>query len=223
MPTLLTSRPLSHKGDKASGLEGARAARAQQKPHDGSPMYVVVRTALIDVPAEPTVSPDGFYQERQASSCPASHIGRMKSLWEVESDGDSRTASRPPSPASDGSACTAPPPRMVVSLADSLGLQRRPPQEPARDGRTKTVAKREVTPPGAPAAGSPELLSLGSAGHAVGRCKPCAFFHSSGCDNGRSCRFCHACGADELKNRRKEKLQAKRFVQRLRRARAQAE
>jgi hypothetical protein len=54
------------------------------------------------------------------------------------------------------------------------------------------------------------LPSVGSAGHAKGRCKPCAFFHVKGCENGAVCRFCHLCEAGEKKRRGKEKLAMRR-------------
>lgn len=48
--------------------------------------------------------------------------------------------------------------------------------------------------------------SVGSARHASGRCKPCAFFHTKGCASGERCAFCHLCESDEKKKRKKEKL-----------------
>merc|ERR1712190_305159 len=59
--------------------------------------------------------------------------------------------------------------------------------------------------PSQPAPGSDELPSLGSAGHALGECKPCAFLHTKGCGSGAMCKFCHLCGAGEKKRRQKEK------------------
>merc|ERR1719265_595626 len=56
-----------------------------------------------------------------------------------------------------------------------------------------------------PVLGSPELPSIGSAGHRIGTCKPCAFFHSKGCSNGTECIFCHLCSHGEKKRRLKEK------------------
>jgi len=71
-------------------------------------------------------------------------------------------------------------------------------------------------PPSCPAPGSPELPSVGSAGHAVGRCKPCAFFHTSGCANDLTCKFCHLCEPGEKKRRRREKIESKRAARQLR-------
>lgn len=72
-------------------------------------------------------------------------------------------------------------------------------------------------PPADPAPGSAELPSIGSAGHAAGCCKPCAFFHTVGCTSGLTCQFCHLCDADERKRRRMAKLDARR-ADRLRRS-----
>jgi len=49
------------------------------------------------------------------------------------------------------------------------------------------------------------LPSMGSAGHRSGRCKPCAFVGTKGCNSGADCRFCHLCEAGEKKKRQKEK------------------
>jgi len=58
--------------------------------------------------------------------------------------------------------------------------------------------------PGQLRLGSPELPTVGSAGHYVRRCKPCAFI-LKGCVSGIECRFCHLCEFDEKKRRRKVK------------------
>jgi len=60
-------------------------------------------------------------------------------------------------------------------------------------------------PPSQPAPGSTSLPSVGSAGHASGHCKPCAFLHTKGCANGLNCSFCHLCAPDERKFRQREK------------------
>mmetsp|Transcript_20075 Transcript_20075/g.44996 ORF Transcript_20075/g.44996 Transcript_20075/m.44996 type:complete len:236 (+) Transcript_20075:112-819(+) len=55
--------------------------------------------------------------------------------------------------------------------------------------------------------GDPAELSIGSAAHASGTCKPCAWnWKPSGCEGGRNCEFCHICGQDELKIRRKRRV-----------------
>jgi hypothetical protein len=56
--------------------------------------------------------------------------------------------------------------------------------------------------------GSESLPSVGSRGHSVGICKPCAFVSRSSCGNGTQCEFCHLCEPGEKKRRRKEKKAA---------------
>eukprot|EP00440_Ansanella_granifera_P069164 gb/GFBE01075031.1/.p1 GENE.gb/GFBE01075031.1/~~gb/GFBE01075031.1/.p1 ORF type:complete len:221 (+),score=51.44 gb/GFBE01075031.1/:1-663(+) len=56
----------------------------------------------------------------------------------------------------------------------------------------------------------PGLLSVGSRLHAAGKCKPCVFFHTKGCDNGRSCTFCHECPPQEAERRKRVKRQLAR-------------
>mmetsp|Transcript_145165 Transcript_145165/g.404529 ORF Transcript_145165/g.404529 Transcript_145165/m.404529 type:complete len:385 (+) Transcript_145165:65-1219(+) len=54
--------------------------------------------------------------------------------------------------------------------------------------------------------GSPELPTVGSAGHHAGQCKPCTYvWRKAGCHNGVGCIFCHLCEPGEL-NRRKKAL-----------------
>jgi len=50
-----------------------------------------------------------------------------------------------------------------------------------------------------------DMLSQGSSAHGTGQCKPCAFFHTKGCQSGAACLFCHICPPGE-KQRRKQVL-----------------
>jgi len=50
-----------------------------------------------------------------------------------------------------------------------------------------------------------QLPSIGSAGHRLGQCKPCAFMHTKGCSSGADCQFCHICEPGEKQRRQKEK------------------
>eukprot|EP00933_Yihiella_yeosuensis_P017168 TRINITY_DN1441_c0_g1_i3.p1 TRINITY_DN1441_c0_g1~~TRINITY_DN1441_c0_g1_i3.p1 ORF type:complete len:503 (-),score=117.10 TRINITY_DN1441_c0_g1_i3:472-1902(-) len=46
--------------------------------------------------------------------------------------------------------------------------------------------------------------SAGSSDHAIGACKPCAWFWKpQGCEHGSKCKYCHLCGPDEIKKRKK--------------------
>lgn len=58
-----------------------------------------------------------------------------------------------------------------------------------------------------PSDAASDLPSVGSALHALGKCKPCAWFHKpQGCANGNGCLHCHICDETELKNRRSAKV-----------------
>merc|ERR1712070_415016 len=62
-----------------------------------------------------------------------------------------------------------------------------------------------------PVVGFAAIPTIGSAGHALRKCKPCAFaWKESGCQSGASCKFCHLCDPAEKKRRRKAKLQLRR-------------
>lgn len=60
-------------------------------------------------------------------------------------------------------------------------------------------------PPGlSPVPGTP---SRGSAEHALGSCRPCAWvWKAGGCQSGHLCSYCHLCPEGELKSRKKSKL-----------------
>lgn len=56
-----------------------------------------------------------------------------------------------------------------------------------------------------PELGSSEMPTVGSRNHRLGTCKPCAFLHTKGCNNGEQCSFCHLCEPGEKKKRQREK------------------
>jgi len=67
--------------------------------------------------------------------------------------------------------------------------------------------EQQLLPPQStePLLGSPECPTVGSEGHWLGTCKPCAFLYTKGCSNGALCSFCHLCDAGEKKRRAKDK------------------
>jgi len=66
------------------------------------------------------------------------------------------------------------------------------------------------------ALGMPGVPSMGSAGHHLGMCKPCAFVFKGGCTNGVGCVFCHLCAPGEKKRRKKESKDRRRVIQSMR-------
>mmetsp|Transcript_12896 Transcript_12896/g.37157 ORF Transcript_12896/g.37157 Transcript_12896/m.37157 type:complete len:329 (+) Transcript_12896:70-1056(+) len=79
----------------------------------------------------------------------------------------------------------------------------------ARRCHAQEMEPRYIELPGLLAERPPPAL-LGSAGHAQGLCKPCAWFHKDGggCKNGASCGYCHVCPPGELKRRKRDKWEA---------------
>jgi hypothetical protein len=95
----------------------------------------------------------------------------------------------------------------VLSLEQVLEFVPTSASAPGARGLTKNESRRGDRGKGGtrPPLGSSELPSVGSLGHNIRRCKPCAFATRSGCANGVQCHFCHLCGYGEKKRRRKEK------------------
>jgi hypothetical protein len=85
------------------------------------------------------------------------------------------------------------------------------PQQAADDGLLAAPVLRlaEVIPE--PELGSPEYPTRGSKAHRQGGCKPCAFLHTKGCQNGVECEFCHLCEPGEKKKRQREKRHMQRM------------
>lgn len=90
------------------------------------------------------------------------------------------------------------------------GMHRPPP--PAAAPASLPAAFAVPPPPFGPALGSTELPSVGSAEHIIGMCRPCAFYHTKGCEQGLSCRFCHFCGPEERKLRKRHKSEFRQVL-----------
>merc|ERR1712080_336971 len=80
-----------------------------------------------------------------------------------------------------------------------------------RRQRSSKSKKVQITPAMMNLLGTVDLPTLGSFGHNVNKCKPCAFaWKDQGCQSGVNCAFCHLCDTEEKKNRRKMKLDQRR-------------
>jgi len=95
----------------------------------------------------------------------------------------------------------------TTKTLDLFSLVRQPSSDMKMSIRPLASVPPPPPPPCGPAPGCPELPSAGSAGHHVGRCKPCAFVHTKGCSGGITCTFCHLCQPGERKMRQKAKKQ----------------
>jgi len=91
-------------------------------------------------------------------------------------------------------------------------------QGDAESPRTPKTIVLSGPPPGLaePIFDAATLPSIGSQWHVYGRCKPCSFLHTRGCENGFKCEFCHLCDSDARKRRRQAKLEAVKECKRAR-------
>eukprot|EP00929_Paragymnodinium_shiwhaense_P112665 TRINITY_DN80932_c0_g1_i1.p1 TRINITY_DN80932_c0_g1~~TRINITY_DN80932_c0_g1_i1.p1 ORF type:complete len:286 (-),score=48.29 TRINITY_DN80932_c0_g1_i1:561-1418(-) len=103
---------------------------------------------------------------------------------------------------SEGSsdASEAAPVGMPRGALATLGLLKRASERCGGGG--KAVAVQQGSQPTPPAS----LLSLGSAAHGTGDCRPCGFYWKArGCSNGSQCEFCHICDGEERKRRQRNR------------------
>ena len=92
---------------------------------------------------------------------------------------------------------------MVGAIGPVASVQAAPAPAPGPFGMGQ--ASSSLGPHAPKPHGTKELPSVGSAGHAFGTCRPCAFFYAKGCLNGTTCSFCHLCDRGEKKRRQKQK------------------
>merc|ERR1712003_28926 len=92
-------------------------------------------------------------------------------------------------------------------LSPKILLHAAPPMSPGEyvDSSNQSYTSGSFTLSLAEAIPEPDLPSLGSAGHSLGTCKPCGFFHKAGCSSGANCTFCHLCDSGEKRRRQVEK------------------
>lgn len=128
-------------------------------------------------------------------------------------------------PSLDASMCRSaqlppPPPPPVEELDPAILLRSAPRPAPATSEPMLAQVLRlvEALPSGLgqlaavlpPALGSEDLPSIGSMRHQLSGCRPCAFYHTRGCENAEACSFCHLCGSGEKKRRLRDKRVARR-------------
>lgn len=141
----------------------------------------------------------------------------------ADTAGDVPTPGSTPGPTPAGSAVgtvggsVGPSSRDFAAAAEAPGmlvLGGAPPAALATCGPQAVVAAppglvhpRASAPPGLHLAvgSTPGVVSMGSLGHNLGLCKPCAFFLKDGCRSGADCKFCHLCESGEKKRRKKER------------------
>lgn len=181
------------------------------------PAPVGIKNTFINMAIGRPPSLEAFYEERQVSSCPATRCPSFEEYMsgdgvnstcegasadlQIFETGASADTEVPPDGADafDPGCC----PSAFAAEEEAVSLQAR--AVVGCSGHPKQVLRLDdflVQP----VLGSPELPTAGSAGHRFGGCKPCAFAHTKGCENGVNCQFCHLCEPGEKKRRQKQKV-----------------
>jgi len=193
------------------------------------PVPYAIRNTFVDTGIGRPLSLEEFYEERRVHSCPVEPSDGHEQLQRAMTTGGSMMASVAAAAAAASAAAAAATMCWMTSPARRGDAT---PSSPAPVDPTAIHWGATATPMSAspaaqapvlrladwmpePELGSPEMPTVGSAGHSAGTCKPCAFFHSKGCGNGVNCSFCHLCPADEKKRRQKEKICLLREMRRM--------
>jgi len=177
------------------------------------PVPVVVRNTFIDTQTPRNLSLDEFFEERRIQSCVSCPV---PSPDDDDHDGDDLKDDEcegPREPEPLGHTITSGAQRFMTTVATAAGYWTAlecavPVAPPVNSSAAQPMARilmlSEALPE--PSLGSPEMPTIGSAGHNIGTCKPCAFFHTKGCGNGVQCFFCHLCAPEEKRKRQKDKV-----------------
>jgi len=166
-----------------------------------------------------------FMPDRLAKSCPASGMGCPPGLssvsqsfasglssfmGEAEEKQEAEWLPVPPpyEPVLPHLRCGVPPPPPLMAAPGLAPPQQLPPAmeafvPPPPPMQAPQLRIWEALPDSS--LGSAEMPTVGSAGHHLGTCKPCAFAFTKGCGSGVSCQFCHLCEPGEKKRRQKLK------------------
>lgn len=193
-------------------------------PEYDYPVQVLVRNTFIETRVVRPLSLDEFYEERRIHSVPPEfgnqHDGVKSSepqpLHHALATGVQTFVTKV---ATAAGFCATPEDKSPTPFPESYYLQQHgglcaTPEDgsptPFMGGwnffqQVPRVLMLSEALPESAALGSPELPTVGSAGHYAGACKPCAFFYVRGCENGPQCSFCHLCAPDEKRKRQKEK------------------
>jgi len=173
------------------------------------PVPVLVRNTFIDTQVPRNLSLDDFFEERRIQSCVSCPVQSPDDDHDVEEDEQERPTGFQPL----RHAITTGAQRFMTTVGTATGYWAVPEYAASAAPPVSSSAPQpiprilmlsEALPE--PSLGSPEMPTVGSAGHNFGTCKPCAFFHSNGCENAVQCSFCHLCASGEKRKRQKEKV-----------------
>jgi len=214
--------PAESRSTSAGSRQSGELHRLSGLPEYEYPVPVFVRNTFIQTQVGRSASLDEFFEERRIQSCPVApqycHSDRIE---------DCHSDIRPPAHEPLRRAITTGAQAFMTKVATVTGF--RTEAEPGTSAvpsdnfstrqqmMPRILMLAEALPEAEPELGSQDLPTVGSAGHYVGACKPCAFFYTKGCGNGTQCSFCHLCPSDEKRARQKEKQAAFREGRRQRR------
>mmetsp|Transcript_16033 Transcript_16033/g.36757 ORF Transcript_16033/g.36757 Transcript_16033/m.36757 type:complete len:882 (+) Transcript_16033:131-2776(+) len=141
-------------------------------------------------------------------------VDLLDSLWEEESGGPvlAEPETEPPVRVVGVEGSAAPVVRAAEAERDELPASAAHPEwldQHSKQGPTDVVESPPASTNRALRATEGDVAhpSVGSALHATGECKPCAWFHKAqGCFRGKECGYCHYCPPGELKTQRKKKV-----------------
>jgi len=172
---------------------------------------LVVKNTFLEAERVRTESLECFFRERRIYSCPLTALCEEEPAMDVAMEPFTSALAEPSSSA-------------LVQLEDETEftdpLWLRPQQlQPSPRPRSSLPPPPSMPAPSATALASmaeqlstksdslDAMSSVGSLKHGSGTCKPCAFFHKTGCANGMACAFCHLCGPGVLKQLKQERRQ----------------
>jgi len=165
--------------------------------------FVVSNTFINTVPEQDDLKElDGFFVQRQVQSCPVSPVKDHDATSNQGAEQDRGAKEERAVRRVEVGATVAAVAANIEAAAGAAGVE-------LRSSSTRTTLRlaeslQEVLV-SAPVLSGSELPSAGSEGHDRGLCKPCAFVHTKGCENGKNCEFCHLCDAGARKRRQKER------------------
>jgi len=201
---------------------GSRNSDQRDRPVSGVPEYEYpvpfeVRNTFIDYQIR-HASLDEFFQERRIHSSPA-----VPREYEDSEDEDLSTVAvelggwKSPEPQHLSCTIASGAQAFMTSMAAVTGFWTVAPTDNFYVPQQPPCVLRLSDALQGPLLGSNELPTVGSEGHHMGNCKPCAFFYTKGCGNGTQCSFCHLCPPEEKRRRQKDKQEAFREMRRQRR------
>eukprot|EP00930_Biecheleria_cincta_P096312 TRINITY_DN88184_c0_g1_i1.p1 TRINITY_DN88184_c0_g1~~TRINITY_DN88184_c0_g1_i1.p1 ORF type:complete len:260 (-),score=37.75 TRINITY_DN88184_c0_g1_i1:349-1083(-) len=219
---------LNGTGGTAASYRSFASSTFSARGADGQPLIypvpLIVRNTFIDC-QEPFLYE--YTEERKAASCPVSCVFEPEdeldecAAWDVkvtdseQPSGIERSKSGPSTVRLMTEVKAGAPWRRTAATSTGPVASQ---DSSGSDCSTTDTAEtsRPATPQHVPSSSSvtfqdvddanqSDFPSVGSARHAAGTCKPCAFLYSKGCASGKGCEFCHLCDAGEKKRRQKEK------------------